>query len=172
LIFLRKKHIFIPYNSGIIFLGDINVAFVDKSTTFFREGDIAQKWFVIDANGKTLGRIASQVARILRGKHKPQFTPNADIGDFVIVVNADKVKVTGKRTELKEYFHYTGYPGGAVFQQFKDVLKIHPERVIEHAVKGMIPHTKLGRQIIKKLKVYAGTEHPHAAQKPEVIEFN
>jgi large subunit ribosomal protein L13 len=148
------------------------VAFVDKSTTFFREGDIAQKWFVVDANGKTLGRIASQVARILRGKHKPQFTPNADIGDFVIVVNADKVKVTGKRTELKEYFHYTGYPGGAVFQQFKDVLKIHPERVIEHAVKGMIPHTKLGRQIIKKLKVYAGTEHPHAAQKPEVIEFN
>ncbi|MFA5833279.1 MAG: 50S ribosomal protein L13 [Bacteroidota bacterium] len=148
------------------------MAFVDKSTTFFREGDIAQKWFVIDANGKTLGRIASQVARILRGKHKPQFTPNADIGDFVIVVNADKVKVTGKRTELKEYFHYTGYPGGAVFQQFKDVLKIHPERVIEHAVKGMIPHTKLGRQIIKKLKVYAGTEHPHAAQKPEVIEFN
>ena len=148
------------------------MAFVDKSTTFFREGDIAQKWFVVDANGKTLGRIASQVARILRGKHKPQFTPNADIGDFVIVVNADKVKVTGKRTELKEYFHYTGYPGGAVFQQFKDVLKIHPERVIEHAVKGMIPHTKLGRQIIKKLKVYAGTEHPHAAQKPEVIEFN
>ena len=129
------------------------MAFVDKSTTFFREGDIAQKWFVVDANGKTLGRIASQVARILRGKHKPQFTPNADIGDFVIVVNADKVKVTGKRTELKEYFHYTGYPGGAVFQQFKDVLKIHPERVIEHAVKGMIPHTKLGRQIIKKLKV-------------------
>ncbi len=148
------------------------MAFVDKSTTFFREGDVAQKWFVVDANGKTLGRIASQVARILRGKHKPQFTPNADIGDFVIVVNAEKVKVTGKRTELKEYFHYTGYPGGAIFQQFKDVLKTHPERVIEHAVKGMIPHTKLGRQIIKKLKVYAGTEHPHAAQKPEVIEFN
>ena len=148
------------------------MAFVDKSTTFFRDSDIAQKWFVVDANGKTLGRIASQVARILRGKHKPQFTPNADIGDFVIVVNAEKVKVTGKRTELKEYFHYTGYPGGAVFQQFKDVLKTHPERVIEHAVKGMIPHTKLGRQIIKKLKVYAGTEHPHSAQKPEVIEFN
>lgn len=148
------------------------MAFVDKSTTFFREGDVPQKWFVVDANGKTLGRIASQVARILRGKHKPQFTPNADIGDFVIVVNAEKVKVTGKRTELKEYFHYTGYPGGAIFQQFKDVLKNHPERIIEHAVKGMIPHTKLGRQIIKKLKVYAGTEHPHAAQKPEVIEFN
>lgn len=148
------------------------MAFVDKSTTFFREGDVVQKWFVVDANGKTLGRIASQVARILRGKHKPQFTPNADVGDFVIVVNAEKVKVTGKRTELKEYFHYTGYPGGAIFQQFKDVIINHPERVIEHAVKGMIPHTKLGRQIIKKLKVYAGTEHPHSAQKPEVFVIN
>ncbi len=148
------------------------MAMVDKSTTFFRETDIAQKWYVVDANGKTLGRIASQVARILRGKHKPQFTPNSDMGDFVIVVNAEKVKVTGKRTEQKEYFHYTGYPGGAIFQQFKDVIKNHPERVIEHAVKGMIPHTKLGRQIIKKLKVYPGTEHPHSAQKPEVIEFN
>ncbi len=148
------------------------MAMVDKSTTFFREGDIAQKWYVVDANGKTLGRVASQVARILRGKHKPQFTPNSDMGDFVIVVNAEKVKVTGKRMEQKEYFHYTGYPGGAVFQQIKDVIKTHPERVIEHAVKGMIPHTKLGRQIIKKLKVYPGTEHPHSAQKPEVIEFN
>jgi len=148
------------------------VAMVDKSTTFFRESDIAQKWYVVDANGKTLGRIASQVARILRGKHKPQFTPNSDMGDFVIVVNAEKVKITGKRLEQKEYFHYTGYPGGAIFQQFKDVIKNHPERVIEHAVKGMIPHTKLGRQIIKKLKVYPGTEHPHSAQKPEVIEFN
>ena len=148
------------------------MAMVDKSTTFFREGDIAQKWYVVDANGKTLGRVASQVARILRGKHKPQFTPNSDMGDFVIVVNAEKVKVTGKRMEQKEYFHYTGYPGGAVFQQIKDVIKTHPERVIEHAVKGMIPHTKLGRQIIKKLKVYPGTEHPHTAQKPEVIEFN
>lgn len=148
------------------------MALVDRSTTFFREHEVAKKWFLVDANGKTLGRVASQVARLLRGKHKPQFTPNADLGDFVIVVNANKVKVTGKRTELKEYFHYTGYPGGAVFQQFKDVLKNHPERVIEHAVKGMIPHTKLGRRIIKKLKVYAGSEHPHAAQKPEVIEFN
>lgn len=145
---------------------------VDKSTTFFRESDISQKWYLVDANGKTLGRVASQVARLLRGKHKPQFTPNADLGDFVVVVNAEKIKITGKRAELKEYFHYTGYPGGAIFQQFKDVIKAHPERVIEHAVKGMIPHTKLGRRIIKKLKVYAGGEHPHVAQKPETIEFN
>lgn len=148
------------------------MAMVDRSTTFFRDQDVAQKWYVVDANGKTLGRVASQVARLLRGKHKPQFTPNADVGDFVVVINAEKVQVTGKRAELKEYFHYTGYPGGDVFQQFKDVIKNHPERVIEHAVKGMIPHTKLGRRIIKKLKVYAGTQHPHAAQKPEVIEFN
>ena len=147
------------------------MSLADKSTTFFREGDIEQKWYLVDATGKTLGRVASQVAHLLRGKHKPQFTPNADLGDFVVVVNADKVQVTGKRAEMKEYFHYTGYPGGAVFQQFKDVLKNHPERVIEHAVKGMIPHTKLGRRIIKKLKVYAGTEHPHAAQKPHPIEF-
>lgn len=148
------------------------MAMVDRSTTFFRDQDVAQKWYVVDANGKTLGRVASQVARLLRGKHKPQFTPNADVGDFVVVINAEKVQVTGKRAELKEYFHYTGYPGGDVFQQFKDVIKNYPERVIEHAVKGMIPHTKLGRRIIKKLKVYAGTQHPHVAQKPEVIEFN
>lgn len=148
------------------------MAMVDRSTTFFREQDVMQKWYVVDANGKTLGRVASQVARLLRGKHKPQFTPNADMGDFVVVINAEKVQVTGKRAELKEYFHYTGYPGGDVFQQFKDVIKNHPERVIEHAVKGMIPHTKLGRRIIKKLKIYAGTQHPHAAQKPEAIEFN
>lgn len=152
--------------------GENNVSMVDKSTTFFRDGDVAQKWYVVDANGKTLGRVASNVARLLRGKHKPHFTPNADMGDFVIVVNAEKVQVTGNRGELKEYFHYTGYPGGAIFQQFKDVIRDHPERVIEHAVKGMIPHTKLGRRIIKKLKVYAGNEHPHSAQKPEIIEFN
>ena len=147
------------------------MAFGDRSTTFFRDDNVEQKWFLVDANGKTLGRIASQVAHILRGKNKPQFTPNADVGDFVIVVNAEKVVVTGKRGQLKEYFHYTGYPGGDVFEQLKDVLKNHPERVIEHAVKGMIPHNKLGRRIIKKLKVYAGGEHPHSAQKPEVIEL-
>ncbi len=148
------------------------MAFGDRSTSFFRESDVTQKWFIIDADGKTLGRIASQVAHLLRGKHKPQFTPNADVGDFVVVVNAEKIKVTGKRTEMKEYFHYTGYPGGDIFEKFKDVLKNHPERVIEHAVKGMIPHNKLGRRIFKKLKVYAGTEHPHAAQKPEIFEIN
>lgn len=148
------------------------MAFNDKSTYFFKDGEVEQKWYVIDANGKTLGRLASGIARILRGKNKPQFTTNSDCGDFVVVVNAEKVKLTGKRTELKEYFHYTGYPGGDVFEKFKDLIKDHPERVIEHAVKGMIPHTRLGRRIIKKLKVYAGTEHPHSAQKPEALVIN
>ncbi len=138
-----------------------------KITRFLRDEDIAKKWYIVDANGQVLGRFASQVAHLLRGKHKPEFTPNADMGDFVIVVNAEKVRLTGKRAEQKEYFHYTGYPGGAVFESFKDLIKTKPERVIEHAVKGMIPHTKLGRQIYKKLKVYAGPEHPHSAQKPE-----
>jgi large subunit ribosomal protein L13 len=142
---------------------------VDKTTKFFRSQDSPQKWHLVDADGKTLGRLATQVARLLRGKHKPQFTPNADLGDFVVVVNASKIKMTGKRTELKEYFHYTGYPGGATFEKFQDLLQKHPERVFEHAVKGMLPHNRLGRQIIKKMKVYAGPEHPHKAQQPEAL---
>ena len=139
---------------------------MDKTTRFFKTSESDAKWHVIDASGKTLGRIATEAALLLRGKHKPQFTPNADMGDFVVVVNAAKVKVTGKRAELKEYFHYTGYPGGATFERFQDLLQKHPERVFEHAVRGMLPHNRLGRQIIKKMKVYAGSEHPHAAQRP------
>jgi large subunit ribosomal protein L13 len=142
---------------------------VDKTTKFFKSQDSPQKWHLVDAEGKTLGRLATQVARLLRGKHKPQFTPNADLGDFVIVVNASRIKMTGKRTELKEYFHYTGYPGGATYEKFQDLLRTHPERVFEHAVKGMLPHNRLGRQIIKKMKVYAGPEHPHKAQQPEPL---
>lgn len=145
------------------------MAFGDKSTHFFKQNEIEQKWYLVDAQGQTLGRIATQVAKVLRGKHKPVFTPNIDAGDFVIVVNAEKVKVTGKRTEMKEYFHYTGYPGGTVFESFRDLVKKNPQRVIEHAVKGMLPHNRLGRRILKKLKVYAGTEHPHAAQKPVAL---
>jgi large subunit ribosomal protein L13 len=138
-----------------------------KITRFLRDDDIPKKWYIVDANGQILGRLASKIAHVLRGKHKPEFTPNADMGDFVVVINADKVRMTGKRPDQKEYFHYTGYPGGAVFESFKDLMKTHPERIVEHAVKGMIPHTKLGRQIYKKLKVYAGPDHPHSAQKPE-----
>ncbi len=140
---------------------------MEKTTKFFRSGDIQQKWHVIDAEGKTLGRVASLTAKLLRGKHKVQFTPNADMGDFVVVVNASKVRLTGKRAELKEYFHYTGYPGGATWEKFQEVMQKNPQRVFEHAVKGMLPHNRLGRQIIKKMKVYAGPDHPHAAQRPE-----
>lgn len=140
---------------------------MDKATRFFTVRDTERKWHLVDADGKTLGRIATQVATLLRGKHKTEFTPNADLGDFVVVVNASKVRLTGKRTELKQYFHYTGYPGGAVWEKFEDVLRKHPERVFEHAIKGMLPHNKLGRQMFKKLKVYAGPGHPHAAQQPQ-----
>ena len=147
------------------------MAFGDKSTFFYKQSEIEQKWYLVDAEGQTLGRIATQVARVLRGKHKPIFTPNVDTGDFVVVVNAEKVKVTGKRTDMKEYFHYTGYPGGAVFESLKDLMKKNPQRVIEHAVKGMLPHNRLGRRILKKLKIYSGAEHPHAAQKPETMKL-
>lgn len=140
---------------------------MDKATHFFTVKDTERKWHLVNAEGQTLGRLASEVAHLLRGKHKPMFTPNADLGDFVVVVNASKIKMTGKRPELKEYFHYTGYPGGATFEKFQDVVKKQPQRVIEHAVKGMLPHNRLGRQIIKKLKVYGGAEHPHAAQVPQ-----
>ncbi|HSQ76053.1 MAG TPA: 50S ribosomal protein L13 [Bacteroidota bacterium] len=140
---------------------------MDKATRFFTVRDTERKWHLVDADGKTLGRVATQVATLLRGKHKTEFTPNADLGDFVVVVNASKVRLTGKRTELKQYFHYTGYPGGAVWEKFEDVLRKHPERVFEHAIKGMLPHNKLGRQMFKKLKVYAGPVHPHAAQQPQ-----
>jgi large subunit ribosomal protein L13 len=144
---------------------------VDKVTRSFKPSDTEQKWHLVDAEGKTLGRLATQVARLLRGKHKPMFTPNADLGDFVIVVNAAKVKVTGKRAELKEFFRHTGYPGGATFEKFEDVLRTNPRRVIEHAVKGMLPHNRLGSQVGKKLKVYAGPEHPHQAQKPTALSL-
>ena len=140
---------------------------MEKTTRFFRTEDVTQAWHLVDADGKTLGRIATQVAHLLRGKHKPQFTPNADVGDFVVIVNAGKVKLTGRRPEVKEYFHYTGFPGGATFERFKDVMRKNPERVIEHAVRGMLPHNRLGRQIFKKLKVYAGPDHPHIAQRPQ-----
>lgn len=139
---------------------------MNKDTHFFKRSDIKPQWHVVDADGKTLGRIATHIARLLRGKHRPVFTPNADLGDFVIVVNASKIRLTGKRAELKEYFHHTGYPGGATVEKFQDVLRKHPQRVFEHAVRGMLPHNRLGRQIIKKLKVYPGADHPHAAQQP------
>lgn len=133
--------------------------------------DIERKWYVIDAEGKTLGRVATEAARLLRGKDKPIFTPYVDCGDYVIIVNAAKVAVTGKKLEQKIYFRHSEYVGGVKTATLRQMLERHPERVIEHAVKGMLPHGALGNQIYKKLHVYAGPEHEQAAQKPEVYEL-
>ncbi len=141
-----------------------------QKTTILKQGQFERNWFVVDASGKTLGRLASKVATVLRGKGKPGYAPFMDIGDFVIVVNADKVHVTGKKREQKHYWRYTGYPGGLRLTSFKDAVAKDPTFVIRHAVKGMLPHNRMGRRLIKKLKVYAGPKHPHAAQKPEIME--
>jgi large subunit ribosomal protein L13 len=141
-----------------------------RLTHSFKQDEVSRKWYLVDASNQILGRVASRVAHLLRGKHKPTFTPNIDGGDFVVVINADKVKVTGKRPMLKQYFHYTGYPGGATWESFRDLMKKHPEKVFTHAVKGMIPHNRLGRRMIMKLKVYSGPDHPHKAQKPEPVK--
>ncbi len=141
------------------------------STTFMaKPQNVERKWYVVDAEGKTLGRLASQVAAILRGKHKPTFTPHVDCGDYVIIVNAEKVKVTGKKVTDKIYYRHSGYPGGQKAISFEQMIAKRPERVLELAIKGMLPHNRLGRQMYRKLKVYAGPEHPHAAQKPEPLE--
>ncbi len=131
---------------------------------------IDKSWYVIDAEGQVLGRLASRIASILRGKDKPYFAPNVDIGDFVVVVNAEKVALTGGKTESKEYFTHSGYPGGAKSVKLSDMLRRKPEYVIRHAVGGMLPKTRLGRQMLKKLKVYSGPAHPHRAQEP--VEIN
>jgi large subunit ribosomal protein L13 len=143
-----------------------------KTTFMANPSNIERKWFVVDAEGQTLGRLAAEVAKILRGKHKPTFTPHMDTGDYVIVINAEKVKLTGKKLIKKIYFRHSGYPGGATYTQAGHMIETQPERVVEMAVKGMLPHTKLGNQIYRKLSVYAGPEHPHQAQKPEVLELN
>lgn len=132
---------------------------------------IERKWYVVDAEGKTLGRLASEIAKVLRGKNKPIFTPHLDMGDYVIVVNAAKVKVTGKKMDQKIYYHHSGYVGGMKETTLKEMLAKKPERVLELAVKGMLPKGPLGRQMYKKLFVYAGPQHKHEAQKPEVLTF-
>lgn len=134
-----------------------------------KAGDVQREWWVVDAKGQNLGRLASQIAHILRGKHKPTFAPNLDVGDYIIVINAEQVAVTGNRVTEKLYRRHSGYVGGMTALRMKDVLAKHPERVIETAVKGMLPKNALGRQMFKKLKVYAGGTHPHEAQKPKVL---
>ena len=136
-----------------------------------KPAEVERKWYVIDAEGKNLGRMSSQIAAILRGKNKPTYTPHVDCGDYVIVINAEKVEVTGKKRKEKIYKRHTGYPGGLREVTFEKLQAAKPEEIIRHAVKGMLPDGKLGRQMFKKLHVYAGPEHAHAAQKPEVLEF-
>ena len=133
--------------------------------------EIERKWYVDDAEGKNLGRMASQIAAILRGKNKPIYTPHVDCGDYVIVINAEKVEVTGKKREEKIYKSHSGYPGGLKERTFEQMMEKHPTEVVRHAVKGMMPGGRLGRQMYKKLKVYAGPEHNHAAQKPEPLDI-
>lgn len=133
--------------------------------------EVERKWYVVDAAGMSLGRLAAQVAKVLQGKHKPTYTPHVDTGDYVIVINAEKIVLTGKKWTQKKYYRHTGYPGGIKEQTAKEILEKYPERLIEKAVKGMLPKTTLGRHMFKKLKVYSGSNHPHEAQKPEKLEL-
>ena len=137
-----------------------------------KPGDIAHGWYVVDATDLPLGRLASEVATRLRGKHKPTYAPHVDGGDFIVVVNAEKVAVTSGKSQSKIYYRHSGYPGGIKAETFDSLRERRPEAIIERAVKGMLPKNKLGRQMGRKLKVYAGSDHPHAAQKPETLEFN
>ncbi len=139
-------------------------------TTMAKANEVDRKWYVIDAEDKVLGRLATEVANILRGKNKPIYTPHVDTGDFVIVINAEKVKLTGNKWDDKIHASHTGYPGGRREVVYKEIREKHPERIIEYAVKGMLPKSRLGRSMFGKLKVYAGPNHPHEAQKPEVYE--
>lgn len=133
--------------------------------------DVERAWWVVDAKGQNLGRLASQIAPILRGKHKPIFVPNQDVGDYVIVINCEQIEVTGNKLDEKMYYHFSGYPGGLRETTLRDQLARHPDRAIQAAVKGMLPDGALGRNMLKKLKIYAGSEHPHEAQKPKELKF-
>ena len=140
-------------------------------TVSMRAEDVQRSWLVVDADGQTLGRLATEIARRLRGKHKAEYTPHVDTGDYVIVVNADKVRVTGNKTTDKMYYRHSGYPGGIKSISFAHLQQKHPEQIIEKAVKGMLPRNRLGRSMFSKLKVYAGSEHPHSAQQPQPLEI-
>ena len=141
-------------------------------TYYAKPLEVEREWLLIDATDQVLGRVASAAAQLLKGKHKPQYTPHVDTGDFVIVINADKIKITGAKASDKVYYRHTGYVGGLKQETFAEAMEKHPERVIEHAVKGMLPKNTLGRAMGKKLKVYAGPNHPHAAQQPREIKIN
>ena len=136
-----------------------------------KQSEIEREWYVVDAEGQTLGRLASRIAPILKGKHKPTYTPYLDCGDFVIIINAEKVRLTGRKLDQVFHHHHSGYPGGLTSVSLREQLDRHPERVLQAAVRGMLPKNKLGRRMIKKLKVYAGDAHPHQAQQPKPLEF-
>ena len=140
-------------------------------TYSIKADEIHKDWFVADAENKALGRLASKVAQILKGKHKPTYTPHMDMGDFVVVVNAEKIRVSGNKEMQKTYFSHSGYPGGTKEVDLYTMRRLHPERVIQNAVKGMLPHNRLGRQIMRNLKIYSGPDHPHSSQQPKVMEF-
>lgn len=140
-------------------------------TYVVKESEVTRTWYVVDAAGQTLGRLASAVSQLLKGKHKPTYSPHLDVGDFVILVNADKIAVTGRKMDQKMYYRHTGYPGGLKEINLRDLLKRHPTFAVKHAVKGMLPKNPLGRKMLRKLKVYAGPEHPHQAQQPQVLEL-
>ncbi len=142
-----------------------------QKTLMAKPSEIEKKWYVVDATEKTLGRLATKIAMILMGKHKPLYTPHVDTGDYVVVVNAEKVKLTGKKLDQKMYYRHSGYPGGLKMVTARQLLQKHPEKLIYLAVKRMLPKNKLGRRMLKKLKVYAGPEHPHQAQKPQPLEL-
>ena len=137
-----------------------------------KAGEITREWILVDANDQNLGRLATKIASLLLGKHKPNFTPGVDIGDYVVVVNCEQIRVTGKKMTKKMYYHHTLYPGGLKAINLRDLLAKHPDRVIRKAVWGMLPHNKHGRKLLKKLKVYAGPDHPHAAQNPRTLELS
>ena len=146
--------------------------FIEMRTYSAKPGEIAREWYLVDADGQTLGRLATRIADTLRGKGKPQFTPHVDTGDFVVVVNAEKIQVTGNKLDQKRYYRHSGYPGGLRSRTLREQLDRRPEEVIRTAVKGMIPRTRLGRQQLRKLRVYAGPDHPHAAQQPQPMEVD
>lgn len=145
---------------------------VSQKTTVAKAGQVPQKWYLVDAEGQTVGRMATRLATILMGKHKPTYTPHVDCGDFIVVINCEKVVFTGQKWDQKLYRHHTGYIGGLVEEKASRLLRRFPDRVLRQAVRRMLPKTKLGRKMLKKLKIYAGTDHPHGAQGPEALEIN
>jgi large subunit ribosomal protein L13 len=140
-------------------------------TIFVKKKDITQKWYLIDAEGKTLGRVAAKLIPVLRGKNKPFYTPHLEVGDKVVIINADKIRVSGKKLQQKNYYHHTGYPGGIKLENLAKRIQRKPTFPLEHAIKGMLPKGRLGRKLFRNVKIYAGSEHPHAAQMPEVLDI-